>query len=488
MTQPSTHHDEQYDFRLGYLLCISLVSALGGLLFGYDLLVLSGAKQFYEELFQIAGKDSDSTLLQGWAASSCVIGCIIGALGVGKPCDRFGRVAILKLSALLFLASALWTSVAPDLTQFALARIVGGLGMGMAATVSPMYIAEVSPARLRGRFVSLNQLTIVLGILAAQAVNYLILTSHPLPIDPQTGKEVADAALLDTWNGRIGWRAMFGVEAIPALLLFVCAFFIPRSPRWLVKRGLEDKAAAVLTRLGGPRYASDALAEIETTLSEGHREAGLAELLKPRMKRIMAIGVFLAVFQQWCGINVIFVYAADLFEAAGYSVTDIFLQLVVIGTTNLVCTFLGMALVDSLGRKPLLVAGSIGLAITYTCIGVAYYFDFSGLAVVVFAIASCGVFAATLGPVVWVVISELFPNRIRGVAVSFAVASLWAANFVLIVSFPRLKAALGPAGCFAVYAVVCLCGVVYIVCKVPETKSKSLEELEHELCDNHSIG
>ncbi len=484
MTEPSTPRDQQYDFRLGYLLGISFISALGGLLFGYDLMVISGAKQLYEEVFHVTGDDARSTFLQGWAASSCVIGCIIGALGVGKPCDRFGRVTILKLSALLFLISSIWTALAPSLTQFALARIVGGIGMGMAATVSPMYIAEISPSRLRGRFVSLNQLTIVLGILGAQAVNYLIFESHALPIDPKTGVAVVGAALLDTWNGRIGWRIMFGAEAIPALLFLVCAFFMPRSPRWLVKRGLHDRARTVLARLGGAVYADDALCEIETTLAEGHREAGLAELLAPRMRRIMVIGVFLAVFQQWCGINVIFFYAADLFRAAGFSVADIFLQLVVIGTTNLVFTFLGMALVDSIGRKPLLVAGSIGLAITYTVIGLAYAYKISGMVVVVFALASAGVFAATLGPVVWVVISELFPNRIRGVAVSFCVFSLWTANFILIASFPTLKATLGPDGCFAVYAIVCLCGVVYILRHVPETKAKSLEEIEHELCDS----
>ena len=484
MTEPSTHHDQQYEFRLPYLVGISLVAALGGLLFGYDLMVISGAKQFYEEVFGLTGDEGLVPIYRGWAASCCVIGCIIGALGVGWPCDRFGRVLMLKVSALLFLLSALWTAVSPDLWHFSFARILGGIGMGMAATVSPMYIAEISPNRLRGRFVSLNQLTIVLGILGAQAVNYLIVMSHPLGIDPETGVEFVGAALLETWNGRIGWRVMFGVEAVPALLFFVWAFFIPRSPRWLVKSGSEERASAVLTRLGGPRYADDALAEIETTLAEGHRQAGLGELLSPRMKRIMAIGIFLAVFQQWCGINVIFVYAADLFKDAGYSVTDVFLQLVCIGTTNLVATFVGMALVDSLGRKPLLVAGSIGLAITYTLLGLAFLLKLPGILVVVFALASCGVFAATLGPVVWVVISELFPNRIRGVAVSMAVASLWAANFVLIVTFPTLDAKLGLDGCFGLYAAICVVGAACIWLWVPETKEKSLEEIEHELCDN----
>jgi len=483
VTAPSTHHDEQYSFRLAYLLGISLVAAMGGLLFGYDLMVISGAKQFYEEVFHLSGEDAHSKFLQGWAIASCVIGCIIGALGVGKPCDSFGRVPLLKLSALLFLVSAAWTSMAPNLTHFVLARILGGIGMGMAATVSPKYIAEISPSRLRGRFVSLNQLTIVLGILAAQFVNYLLLTSHPLPIDPQTGSEVVGSALADTWNGRIGWRAMFGAEAIPALLFFVCAFFVPRSPRWLVKQDREDEAKAVLTLLGGARYAADALAEIETTLYEGHRQAGLVDLLAPRMRRIMTVGIFLAVFQQWCGINVIFMYAADLFRAANYSVSDVFLQLVVIGMTNLVFTFVGMALVDSLGRKPLLVAGSIGLAITYTILALSYWYQMPGIVVVVSALASIAVFASTLGPVVWVIISELFPNRIRGVAVSAAVFSLWAANFVLIVSFPTLKARLGPSGTFAVYAAICICGAVLILLRVLETKAKSLEEIEHELCN-----
>jgi len=483
VTEPSTHHEQEYDFRLAYLLGISMVSALGGLLFGYDLMVISGAKQFYEEVYRLTGDDARSTFLQGWAVSSCVIGCIIGSLGVGKPCDRWGRIPVLKLSALLFLISALWTAVAPNLTHFVLARIVGGIGMGMAATVSPMYIAEVAPNHLRGRFVSLLQLTIVLGILAAQAVNYWLLMSHPLPIDPATEKEVVGAALLDTWNGQIGWRAMFGAEALPALFFFVCAFFVPRSPRWLVKQARDDDARKVLTRLGGEHYADDALAEIETTLGEGHRQARFADLFGPRMRWIVALGVFLAIYQQWCGINVIFIYAADLFKAAGYSVSDVFMQLVAIGMTNLVFTFVGMALVDSLGRKPLLVAGSIGLAFTYSMIGLAYIHQISGTVVVVFALASIAVFASTLGPVVWVVISEIFPNRIRGVAVSVAVFSLWVANFLLTVTFPTLNATLGPAGCFAVYGIVCLGGVLGIRRFVPETKAKSLEEIEHELCD-----
>ena len=470
-----------------YLFGITLVSALGGLLFGYDLMVISGAMQFYEEALGIAGDTDYLTFLRGWAASSCVIGCILGSLGVGRPSDVIGRVPLLRLSALLFLVSALWTAAATNLTQFAVARILGGIGMGMAATLSPMYIAEVSPARIRGRFVSLNQLTIVLGILGAQFVNYMILQSHPLPIDPATGKEVAGAAILDTWNGQIGWRVMFGAEAIPALGFLVCALFIPRSPRWLVIRGREEEARAVLTRIDGPSHAEAALAEIETTVDDTHGAGAGASALKEvfsfRLRTILLLGIFLAVFQQWCGINVIFTYAGPIFRAAGMTISGVFVQLVIIGFINVVFTFVGMALVDSAGRKPLLLAGSIGLAFTYTVIGCAFYFELPALVVIIFSLASCGVFAATLGPVVWVVLSEIFPNRIRGLALSISVFSLWSANFILIVSFPTLKANLGPAGSFAIYALICLFGFAYMWWKIPETKAKSLEQIEHELCD-----
>lgn len=533
---------------MGFILFISLASALGGLLFGYDLLVISGAKQFYELHFGL-----DTPVLQGWAVSSCIVGCILGALGVGKAADQFGRVKLLILSALFFLVSAIGSGYAPSFTQFVLYRLLGGIGMGMASTLSPMYIAEVSPAKYRGRFVSLNQLTIVLGILLAQLVNYMIADYKPVPeaiqqesaiaadlnikgplklknglydttvfSDEQINailqgdvftqapaeafdtrkmipllqsgspvpKELIDVEKLTaytnrqlsaTWNGRTGWRVMFAAEAIPAAIFLVLMFFVPASPRWLTKKSRDGEAHEILARIGGKEYADQTLVEIEATLDEDHKKAGFGAILKPKMLGIVFVGIFIAVFQQWCGINVIFNYAPDIFRDAGFTVSGIMFSLVIIGVTNMLFTFVGMAAIDKLGRKPLMVIGSGGLLLSHLLIGVCYYTGNTGWYVVAFALLAIAFFAATLGPVAWVLISEIFPNSIRGIAMSMAVLSLWVANFILSFTFPILRDSLGPSGTFWTYAGICLAGMFYIQSKIPETKGKSLEEIESEL-------
>ena len=460
----------KYKFNIKYILAISLASALGGFLFGYDLLVISGAKEFYQVVYNL-----NSSALQGWAVSSCIVGCIIGAMFVGKPSDIWGRTKLLSLSGLLFFISALGSGYAPTFTQFVLYRLLGGIGMGMASTLAPMYIAEVSPAAMRGRMVSLNQLTIVLGILFAQLVNYLILNSHPIP------QGIMGDALLNTWNGQTGWRWMFAAEAVPAFIFMVWMLFVPRSPRWLVKKSRDEDARKVLSKVGGDEYADEALKHIEDTLGTDQKSAGFSELLAPNIRKILLIGLTLAVYQQWCGINVIFNYASDIFKAAGYEMEGILFNLVVIGTTNLLFTFVGMKLVDSLGRKPLLLAGSIGLGMAHILIGWCYYANISGLYVFIFALAAVACFAATLGPVLWVVISEIFPNRIRGMAMSLAVLSLWIANFILSFTFPILKEALGSAYTFWIYAAICAMGVLFVQTSIPETKGKTLEEIEQTL-------
>ena len=545
INEKETHH-----FNMGHILFISAVSALGGFLFGYDLLVISGAKQFYELTF-----DLNTPSLQGWAVSSCIVGCILGAILVGKAADQFGRTKLLIVSALLFFVSAIGSGYAPNFTQFILYRLLGGVGMGMASTLSPMYIAEVSPAQYRGRFVSLNQLTIVLGILLAQLVNYMIAEHQPVPdliqqecaltadlnikaskleneknraYPPEffsneqkstilTGKVLStvpveilnvanlkpllessapiprdvidldkltahtNAKLAKTWNGQTGWRIMFSAEAIPAFIFFILMFFVPASPRWLVKMNRDEEARKVLTRIGGQEYASETLREIETTLDESHRQAGFGEIVKPKVLGIVLLGVFIAVFQQWCGINVIFNYAPDIFRDAGFTVTGIMFSLVIIGLTNMVFTFVGMATIDKLGRKPLMLIGSAGLLLSHLLIGACYYTGNTGWYVVAFALLAIAFFAATLGPVAWVYISEIFPNSVRGIAMSIAVLSLWVANFILSYTFPILKDTLGPAGTFWTYAGICFVGILVIWARVPETKGKSLEEIENEL-------
>ena len=465
--------EKEHKFNMAYIFAISMASALGGLLFGYDLLVISGAKVFYEQYFHIA----DKPWMIGWAVSSCVVGCIIGALCVGKPSEIWGRTKLLSFSGLLFLISAIGSGYAPNFTQFVLYRLLGGIGMGMASTLSPMYIAEASPAHLRGRFVSINQLTIVIGILLAQLVNYLIQNSHPIP------DTVSGAALLETWNGKTGWRLMFVAEGLPAFIFMVCMLFVPASPRWLVKKGRDEKAEKVLGKIGGAEYAKSELAHIEETLSSEMRNAGISELFKRKMFIILAIGVGIAVYQQWCGINVIFNYASDIFKAAGYKVSGIMFNLVIIGATNFIFTFVGMKLVDSLGRKPLMIYGSLSLGLAHVFIGASYFFQVKGVFVVIFALAAVACFAASLGPVAWVLISEIFPNRIRGIAMSIAVLSLWVANFMLSMTFPVLTKNLGPSYTFWLYAAICGVGALLSAKLIPETKNKTLEEIELELVD-----
>lgn len=457
----------KHRFNITYLLGISIASALGGLLFGYDLVVIGGAKEFYEQVFSLS-----TPAIQGWAVSSCIVGCIIGAIGVGKPSDVFGRKKLLIVSALMFLVSALGSGYAQTFSQFVLYRLLGGIGMGIASTLSPMYIAEVSPAPLRGRFVSLNQMTIVIGILLAQMVNYLILQSHPVPVG------VTGAALLETWNGTTGWRLMFAAEALPAILFFLFMFLIPNSPRWLCRAGKDEKAKAVMEKIGGAQYAAESLESITETLDESSKQHELAELLKPGIRRILIIGVILAVFQQWCGINVVFNYAHDIFKAAGYDVSGVLFNLVIVGAVNFIFTIVAMATIDRIGRRVLILWGSVGLAIAYILIGICFYRHIQGIVVLSLVLLAIACFSSTLGPVMWVLISEIFPNRIRGLATSIAVFALWVANFILSYTFPIMTESFSIATTFWVYAGICILGVIFIKFCIPETKGKTLEEIE----------
>lgn len=448
----------------GYVWIISLVAALGGLLFGYDWVVIGGAKPFYEQYFHLTNPSQ-----QGWAMSCALVGCLIGALLAGGMSDRFGRKRLLILSACLFAISSIGTGSAHSFATFVAWRITGGLAIGLASTLSPMYIAEVAPAQFRGRMVSINQLTIVIGILLAQIANWRI--AQPVP--PNATAE----QILYSWNGQVGWRWMFGVTAIPAALFFFGMLFVPESPRWLAKKGVREKARRILARIGGGDYADLAMTEIEATLVSESR-AGLKELFSAGVAKPLLVGVVLAVFQQWCGINVIFNYAQEVFAAAGFQVSDMLFNIVVTGTVNLVFTFVAMGTVDRFGRRKLMLGGAAGLAIIYTVLGAAYHAHVHGTYTVALVVAAIACYAMSLAPVTWVVISEIFPNRIRGTAVSVAVAALWIASFILIITFPELNGRVGAAGTFWTYAGICVAGFFFIRWKLPETKGKTLEEIE----------
>jgi SP family sugar porter-like MFS transporter len=467
--------NNQVSFNHGFLWRICLIAALGGLLFGYDYVVIGGAKPFYEAYFSI----NASPAQQGWVMSCALLGCLFGVMLSGSLADIFGRKKLLILAAVLFVASGVGVAVANSLTVFVIFRIVGGMGIGLASGLSPMFIAEVSPKEYRGRFVSFNQLTIVIGILASQIVNYFIFLYG-------SRFDAGSVEIAASWNGLMGWRWMFGAGTFPAVLFFVFMFFVPESPKWLVQKGKTKRAKDILARIGGEEYADAELAGMEADIKriESERNAAqqapsrFSELFSPKMLPILALGVFLAVFQQWCGINVIFNYAEEVFTSAGYRINGLMFNIVITGMINLVFTFVAIATVDRWGRRPLMLFGAGGLAAIYGMLGYGYYIHTTGPLMLVLVLCAIACFAMTLGPMVWVVLSEIYPTRIRGAAMSIAVASLWIACAVLNYTFPILNNLLGAHGTFWVYGIICLVSVFVIYFTLPETKGKTLEEIE----------
>ena len=429
-----------------YFIC--LVSAMGGLLFGYDWVVIGGAKPFYELFFGIA----DAPLMQGLAMTTALMGCLIGAVTAGALADHYGRKPLLIFASVLFTLSAWATGWFDNFTMFNIARFLGGIGIGIASAVSPMYIAEVSPAKVRGRLVSVNQMTIVLGILAAQVTNMLIAE----PVD-------ATADLMTTWNVQTGWRWMFWAEGVPAVLFFVLAWFIPESPVFkLIKGGLSQGEGAEV-------------------------KAGLEELFQPRYRGVLLLGIVIAVFQQWCGTNVIFNYAQEIFLGAGFDVDGMFIQIVITGIANVIFTIVALYTVEKWGRRTLMLIGSCGLGIIYLILGTCYFFHVEGVMMAVLVVAAISTYAMTLGPVTWVLLSEIFPHRIRGIAMATCTFALWMGCCTLTYSFPPMNAALGSSGSFWIYSAICLSAYVFLLRRCPETKSKTLEELEESLAGSRNV-
>ena len=458
-------NNTQTQLKMGYVWTICLVAACGGLLFGYDWVVIGGAKPFYEAYFSITDPAQS-----GWAMSSALVGCVFGALVSGWCADKFGRKPPLILAAILFSASAWGTAVASHFDMFILYRIVGGVGIGLASALSPLYIAEVSPAQKRGRFVAVNQLTIVIGVLAAQLVNLLI--AEPV------ASGATQQAMVDSWNGQMGWRWMFGVPALAFLLLM---FLVPESPRWLAKAGRPDDARRMLERIGSAGYASQTLSDIQRTLQKDSQKVAFSSLLAPKVKPIVVIGIVLAVFQQWCGINVIFNYAQEIFASAGFDINGTLKSIVATGIINLLFTLAALPLVDRVGRRKLMLLGASGLTVIYLLIAGAYALGLMGWPVLLLVLAAIAIYALTLAPVTWVLLAEIFPNRVRGLAMSIGTLALWIACFLLTYTFPLLNAGLGAAGSFLLYGIICALGFFFILRKVPETKGVTLEALEEQL-------
>jgi len=456
------------EYRFAYIWLITVVAALGGLLFGYDWVVIGGAKPFFERYFHLA-----NAAQSGWANSCALIGCLVGALVAGTLSDRFGRKRLLISSALLFAVTSIGNALAPAFAIFIAWRMLGGVAIGLASNLSPMYIAEIAPAQMRGKLVSINQLTIVVGVLAAQLINWYLVRNLP--------PHATDAFIANSWFGQYGWRWMFALTAIPSALFFIGMFFVPESPRWLARNGKPERARAVLQNVGGEIYAANALKEIEATLVNETKTVDFRELLRPNLRRVLLLGIVLAVFQQWCGINVIFNYAEEIFKTAGYDISTVLKNIAWTGSVNLAFTFVALGVVDRGGRRPLMLLGAAGLAVIYAAMGFCYHDGVKGLPVLLLVLCAISCYSMSLAPVTWVVISEIFPNRIRGAAMAIAVAALWLACFILTYTFPLLNAKLGAAGTFWLYAAICLLGFIFIWKQLPETKGRTLEEIEQDL-------
>ncbi len=436
---------KDYKFNTGYILGISFISALGGYLFGFDFAVISGALPFLQKEFEL------NAYWEGFATGSLALGAILGCLIAGWISDKFGRKPGLLLAAFIFAISSMAMAFSPSRDLFILARFCAGISVGMASMLSPMYIAEISPAHLRGRMVAINQLTIVIGILFTNLINYTIRNS-----------------------GDDAWRWMFGFGLVPSALFFIGALFLPESPRWLVKAGKTEKANDVLNKIGDQGFAEQSLRDIEKSM-KGVVKASFSDVFKKGVLPAVLLGVGLAVFQQFCGINTVFNYAPKIFESIGASQDDQLLQTVFIGVTNLVFTIAAMMLVDKLGRKPLMLIGAGSLAMLYIII--AQMLGAQSVHVSWFLLTAIGLYGLSLAPVTWVLISEIFPNKVRGEATSIAVVSLWAAYFILVFTFPIMFEKIQDRS-FYVYSAICFLGFAFVWFKVKETKGKTLEELE----------
>ena len=438
-------------FNSNYIIGISFISALGGYLFGFDFAVISGALPFLRTQFML------DAWWEGFLTGSLALGCIAGCLIAGNLADRYGRKPGLMIAALIFALSSVGIAFSSGLTFFVVMRFAAGIGVGMASMLCPMYIAEISPAKVRGRNVAINQLTVVIGILITNLVNYFLADTGP------------DA-----------WRWMFGLGVVPSLVFLIGVIWLPESPRWLIKSGQQQKAKVILNKIGSPGFAEATFTAVEKSLV-GATKQSYAMVFEKAVRPAVVVGVTLAVFQQFCGINVVFNYTSTIFESVGASLNRQLFETVAIGVVNLVFTLLAMWQVDKLGRRPLMLYGSLGLSVIYIVLAFLLQNHFPTGLVSIFVLLAISIYAISLAPVTWVLISEIFPNKIRGVASSVAIVSLWGAYFILVFTFPILAKILGAYGPFYLYAVICFLGFLFVKFKVKETKGQTLEELEDNL-------
>ncbi|MBN8825683.1 MULTISPECIES: sugar porter family MFS transporter [unclassified Spirosoma] len=431
-----------------YVYLLSAVAALGGVLFGFDLVIISGTLPFFPRHFGL----SEAQI--GWAVGCINLGAAIGALLGGKLSEVWGRRALLMACALLFALTGPGTGWAENFSSFIVFRLASGVAIGAAALVCPMYIAEITPASLRGRLVSFYQLSIVMGILLAYLSNYLLLNT-----------------------GNNNWRWMFSVQAIPALLFVAGLFFIAESPRWLMQKGKDRQALAVLAQIGGQTYAQAVAQQIRGSFVQVS-PLSVRALFTHEFRPFLRLGVLVALFSQAVGQNSLFSYAPELFRQAGMGQDSAFFQSIGIGLINLLFTFIAIHRIETSGRKQLLIYGAGLLSVDALALAVAFYGHLPAIWVLLFVLAFIAIYSATLGPVTWVILSEIFPNRIRAGAMAVATLSLWVTNFLATASFPILKSTLGLPVTFGIHAAICLIYFLFLKTAMTETKGKSLEEID----------
>jgi SP family arabinose:H+ symporter-like MFS transporter len=448
-----------------FLGAVCLTASIGGLLFGFDTAVISGAVGFVEKFFLL------SKLEVGWFVSSALVGCILGAAVSGALSDRFGRKPILIISALCFFLCAFISAVPSNFSLLIGARILGGLGVGMASVLAPLFVSEFSPPRMRGRLVALYQLSIVIGILVAYLSNWLMLANAQAHPDCFAGVGWLHWIMVTQV-----WRGMFGTGMIPAAAFFTLLLFVPESPRWLIEAGKNDRALAILTRIGGQEVASREMKEIQASVN--HEEGTIRELFRPGLRVALIIAIGLSVFGQLSGVNIVVYYGPEILKSAHLPLQDAFQWQVVLGIINLVFTVIAIFVIDSLGRRPLLIGGMTMVTISLGATAVLLQTGANAYWIVFLLCTYMACVALSVCAVIWVITAEIFPNRVRGRAMSIATFANWGANTLNIFIFPWFVDKYGIHAGFFVYAVICLAATVFFWALVPETKGKSLEEIE----------
>lgn len=443
-----------------YILFIALSAALGGLLFGYDTAVISGAIGNLTKFFDL------NPIETGWAISSALLGCLIGAFFSDYLSTKFGRKVTMFITAILFILNSIGTAYPETFTMFVIFRVIGGIGVGIASMVVPMYIAEIAPPKSRGALVGNYQLAIVIGIVVVYFVNYYI------------------ALQGDTlWNLNTGWRWMFGSEIIPSILFLIFIFLIPESPRWLIQENKIDKAIQILEKLNSKEEANTIRIEIQESIDKATKNQW-NYFKNPMLKKALYVGIGLSILQQLTGINAILYYAPEIFKNLGSSTDVSLLETSTLGVVNLIATLLAIRLVDKMGRKPLLYIGSIGMALSLMVVGIAIHFNASGNWVLPFLLLFMASFSISWGPIVWVLLSEIFPSKIRSLALAISVFIQWVANFAVTQFFPSLvenqwlKLHYNGAFPFYLFSIICFISVIFVRKLVPETKNISLEQMD----------